>query len=317
MARNRPTNPQCSRARRIADDTGRSAKRQRAHGPVPRCAPNARRVSRAAQPGIASLSFASSPTIARGCPKSGTKVGYPPLYALSYGIPVTVEEIPQTLEAVWCTVEAVLETVEAVSLTLEAIPQTVEAVESRFRSSAERLRKPLDPPTCGYIFFNFLRKPRRRFKTTKAIFVRFKRCANRFKRAANRFKRFQNRFKRDPNRFKRFRAYARRRPKASPQTPKPSRVARAPEVCARSTRPPLRLLCLNPLRPSWPPCVSQTREFTPAPSVCGPSPIRAIKPQYSDTQKGVYWRMVCFARGEAAIRSSKRKVPMKPRPHSR
>ena len=152
MARNRPTNPLCSRARRIADDTGRSARRQRAHGPVPRCAPNASRISRAAQPGIASLSFASSPTIARGCPKSGTKVGYPPLYALSYGIPVTVEEIPQTLEAVWCTVEAVLETVEAVSRSLEAVPQSVEAVGSRFRSSAERLRKPLSPSTCGYIF---------------------------------------------------------------------------------------------------------------------------------------------------------------------
>ena len=35
-------------------------------------------------------------------------------------------------------------------------------------------------------------------------------------------------------------------------------VPRAPEVCARTARPLHPLLCLNPLRPSWPPCVSQT-----------------------------------------------------------
>ena len=33
MARNRPASPQCPLARRIADGTGRSAERQRAHGP--------------------------------------------------------------------------------------------------------------------------------------------------------------------------------------------------------------------------------------------------------------------------------------------
>ena len=67
-------------------------------------------------------------------------------------VSLTPEAIRCTPEAVPRTVEAVLETVEAVSRTVEAVLETVEAVGSRFRSSAERLRKPHNPSTCGYIF---------------------------------------------------------------------------------------------------------------------------------------------------------------------
>ena len=61
---------------------------------------------------------------------------------------------PGTLPAVSLTLEAIRCTVEAVPRTLEAVLETVEAVGSRFRSSTERLRKPHNPSTCGYIFFN-------------------------------------------------------------------------------------------------------------------------------------------------------------------
>ena len=69
-------------------------------------------------------------------------------------VSLALEAVLETVEAVPRTVEAVLETVEAVSRTVEAVLETVEAVGSRFRSSAERLRKPHNPSTCEYIFFN-------------------------------------------------------------------------------------------------------------------------------------------------------------------